>query len=112
MMDWMQKYSKVVRSLRSLKSTQPPPRVPKPAGFFTKEFQNISANNWILPKADVQGISGYFCQYCRTFSSRPIRDVGYDKTERQKHIYFHGHIGDDLPLDDMAVNILTNALNF
>lgn len=108
MMDWMQKFSKVVTSLNS---TRPQPRVPKPASFFTKEFQNISANNWILPKADVQGISGYFCQCCRTFSSRPIRDVGYDRTEKQKHIDFHGHIGDDLPLDDTAVNVLTNELN-
>lgn len=111
LIDWMQKYSKVVRSL---KPNQLLPSIPKTVSFFN-DFQNVSINSWIPPKADTEGISGYFCQYCRTFSSRFIRDVGYDKTERQKHIDFYNHVGDvgdDFALDNMAVNKLTDALNF
>ena len=58
-----------------------------------------------------------------TFTLRPIRDLGYDETEKGKHIDLHGEVDinkiqldsmdrSDAVLDDSAAYTLTNAVNY
>jgi hypothetical protein len=59
LLEWMQNYYTSVKSL-GLIHTQP--KVPPSAPLYPKPFKNTSPNYWILPIADIQGISGYFCR--------------------------------------------------
>lgn len=109
LLDWAIKHYTYVNSLGSIHTKS---KVPASALFFPKQRQNTSANHWTLPIADIQGISGYFCESCNIFSLRPILDLGYDMTEKYKHNDLHHHVGKDVSLDNASVNSLTNALNF
>jgi hypothetical protein len=93
------------------------------AGFQAAQLRNIYANNWILPKAEILGISGFFCRRCLTFTFRPIRQLGYDETEKGKHIDLHGCVDtnkiqldstdqSETPLEEIAGHQLTNAVNY
>ena len=56
-----------------------------------------------LPKTEIRGISAFFCRRCLTFTLRPIRDLGYDETEKGKHIDLHGEVDiNKIQLDSMA----------
>ena len=59
-----------------------------------------------------------------TFNLRPIRELGYDETEKGKHIDLHGDVdinkirtdstdhSTDAVLDDSACDVLKNAVNY
>ena len=89
--------------------------------FYPEDVKNTSSNYWNMPIADVQGVSGYFCKACNIFSSRLIRDIGCDRTEKSKHTDLHvikskqtglQVIDVDAPLNSITVAVLRNALNF
>ena len=52
---------------------------------YYRQLSDLHAYNWLLPKALVQGISGYLCENCKSFSLKPIFDLGYDMTMKSKH---------------------------
>ena len=49
------------------------------------ELYGLHSNYWRMSKYEIQGVSGYFCKRCLSFSSHFIRDLGYDKTAEGKH---------------------------
>lgn len=107
----------------TLNSIQTQDGLRQSAGLYTQKVKNIYANNWILPKTEIRGISAFFCRRCLTFTLRPIRDLGYDETEKGKHIDLHGDVDINMiqldsmdrsiaVLDDSAAYTLTNAVNY
>jgi hypothetical protein len=48
-------------------------------------FSDLLSNNWIFSKGAIQGISGYVCKICRTFSLKSVIVPGYDMTMERKH---------------------------
>ena len=137
LLEWMQNY---YIPLRSFISTHNPPlsnrrltfhHCPTVDSTFHRtcpqstlsilRIKNTSSNYWNMPIADVQGVSGYFCKACNIFSSRLIRDIGCDRTEKSKHTDLHvikskqtglQVIDVDAPLNSITVAVLRNALNF
>ena len=87
-----------------------------------QRFSDLISNNWIFSKRAIQGISGYVCEICRTFSFKPVIDPGYDMTMEKKHrcadspdrrSYIVLPIPSDIPdVDHWAAQTLLNQLNF
>lgn len=120
MQNWMKSFIELAKATNSIQTQS---GLRQSADFYFGQVKNIYANNWILPKTEIQGISAFFSRRCLTFTLRPIRDLGYDETEKGKHINLHGDVDinkiqldstdqSDAALDDIAGNILTNAVNY
>jgi len=119
MQNWMKNFIELANTVNSIQTQN---GLRQSAGLHAQQVKNMYANNWILPKTEIQGISAFFCRRCLTFTLRPIRELGYDETEKGKHIDLHGDIDinkiqidsmdrSDAALDDSACDILTNAVN-
>lgn len=54
----------------------------------TRELSNITSSFWLVPKDEIGGIIGYFCENCQAFELEFVRDIGYDKTAEARH-YCH-----------------------
>jgi hypothetical protein len=50
-----------------------------------KRYNDLVSYNWLYPRGAIQGISGYVCRKCQTFSLKMIIDPGHDMTMRAKH---------------------------
>jgi hypothetical protein len=48
-------------------------------------ISNLLDNYVLMPKSEVHGISGYFCEYCLTFHLSHIAKVGIDLTAPERH---------------------------
>lgn len=86
-----------------------------------KQVADLVSYNFLLSKSEIQGISGYVCKRCQTFSFRPILDLGYDMTMQVKHrceyqIQNNSYIISIPPniekVDEWAAQILRDHLNF
>jgi hypothetical protein len=85
-------------------------------------LSDLLSYNWLLPKGAIQGISGYICKRCQTFSLKAIIEIGYDMTMERKHrcvdsqdkrSYVIFPIPSDIQnIDDWAAQILLNHVNF
>jgi len=90
--------------------------------FCQQRFSDLLSNNWIFSKGAIQGISGYVCKICRTFSLKPVIDPGYDMTMEKKHrcadspnkrSYIVLPIPSNIPdSDHWAAQTLLNQVNF
>jgi hypothetical protein len=118
--NWIKKYTEFANSMTSV---QKQIGLSQAANFYAEQLKNIYTNYWILPKVEVRAISGYFCRRCKTFSLRPIRDVGFDLTEKAKHVCLQEDLDinkiqldsknlADSILRDELVGILKNHMNF
>ena len=82
----------------------------------------MRANNCIVPKAMIQGIRGYLCPHCLTFTHAPIKNTCYDMTEQTRHQCDSVRIRNFqtaqpqplylVNLEESILQILTNSLNF
>jgi hypothetical protein len=89
---------------------------------YDKSFSDLLSYNWLFPKGAIQGISGYVCKKCQTFSLKAIIDIGYDMTMERKHrcidspdkrSYIVLPIPSDIPIvDDWAAQCLLDQVNF
>jgi hypothetical protein len=87
-----------------------------------KRFSELVSYNWQFPRGAIQGISGYVCRKCQTFSLKMIIDPGYDMTMEAKHrcidsadkrSYNVLPIPSDTPnVDDWAARRLLDHLNY
>jgi hypothetical protein len=87
-----------------------------------QQLSDLLSNNWIFSKGAIQGISGYVCKICRTFSLKPVIDPGYDMTMEKKHrcldspnkrSYIVLPIPSDIPdVDHWTAQTLLNQVNF
>ena len=89
---------------------------------YDKQMNDIFYDNWLLPKSSIQGISGCLCKICKSFSLKPIFDLGCDMTMEGKHqcnneqggnnyLIFKPHSG-VLNIDQWAGVILLDYVNF
>jgi hypothetical protein len=53
--------------------------------FHVRQLSDIYSNFWLVPKYEIRGVSGYFCEKCQSFSSHFIRNEGYDMTAEARH---------------------------
>ena len=53
--------------------------------FHLRQLSDIYSNFWLVPKHEIGGISGYYCEKCQSFSSHFIRNEGYDITAEASH---------------------------
>ena len=92
-------------------------------GTCANQISNIQANNWIVPKSPLKGLSGYLCNKCLTFSMTPVLEPRYDITERERHrcsvdkvemdkVQSARTVQSDLELKNLTVGMLINAVNF
>jgi hypothetical protein len=52
---------------------------------YDKRISDLYSYNLVFPKGAAQGISGYICKKCQTFSFKAIFDPGYDMTMESRH---------------------------
>jgi hypothetical protein len=52
---------------------------------YDKRISDLYSYNLVFPKGAAEGISGYICKKCQTFSFKAIFDPGYDMTMESKH---------------------------
>jgi len=50
-----------------------------------RRISELLRQNFLVPWGAIQGISGYICKNCQTFSLKWILDIGYDMTVETKH---------------------------
>jgi hypothetical protein len=50
-----------------------------------RSLDDLLSRNWPLSKRSIQGLSGYLCEKCGSFSVKPIFDIGYDMTMQSRH---------------------------
>ena len=50
------------------------------------QLNDIYSSYWLIPRDSIQGLSGYICTICQTFSLKPIFNIGYDMTMHSRHI--------------------------
>jgi uncharacterized C2H2 Zn-finger protein len=89
---------------------------------YEKRYSDLLSYNWLIPRGDIHGISGYICKKCRTFSLKPIINPGYDMTMERKHrcaespdkrSYIVLPIPSNIPdVDYWAAQTLLNHINF
>jgi len=120
----MEEYMKIYTALaNSARSVQTQNALLQAVGTCANQISNIQANNWIVPKTRVKGLSGYLCNKCLTFSMIPVLEPGYDMTERERHRCSVDQVKmdkvqsarteqSDLELKNLTVGMLINALNF
>lgn len=107
----------------SARSQQTQNALAQAIGFCANQISNIQANNWIIPKIAVNGLSGYLCDKCLTFSMTPVLEPGYDKTERERHrcsidkaemdkLQSARTEQSDLELKNLTVGMMINSVNF
>lgn len=56
--------------------------------MLENQLRELHQHNWIIPRFHIQGLNGYICHLCNTFSFRPVMDLGYDLTMQCKHNCF------------------------
>jgi len=88
----------------------------------SRQLLDLQSNNWIIPKSQIFGISGYFCKRCQCFTFRFVRDPGYDRTAEAKHICDEQKVrsihavsirpSDAAANDNFFAKELWNSLNF
>jgi hypothetical protein len=89
---------------------------------YENRISGMVSYNWLFPRGAIQGISGYLCRKCQTFSLKMIIDLGYDMTMEAKHrcidsadkrSYTVLAIPSDNPnVDDWAARRLMDHLNY
>jgi hypothetical protein len=89
---------------------------------YEKRISDLLNHNLLFSKGAAQGISGYACKRCQTFSFKAIFDPGYDMTMESKHRCTESHykrsynvipIPPDIPdVDDWAAKYLLDQVNF
>ena len=50
-----------------------------------RQLSDVYSNHWLVPKHEIQGVSGYFCESCKSFDWCFIRSLGYDLTAQGRH---------------------------
>ena len=50
-----------------------------------RSLNDLLSRNWLLPKRSIQGLSGYLCDKCNSFSVKPIFNIGFDMTMQSRH---------------------------
>src|SRR6185503_18622184 len=55
-------------------------------GYCRKYISDLLSHNLLFPKRSVQGVSGHFCEKCRTLGLKPIFNLGFDETMESRHI--------------------------
>jgi hypothetical protein len=120
----MEEYMKIYTAFaNSARSVQTHNALLQVVGSYANQISNIQANNWIIPKIAVKGLSGHLCNKCLTFSMIPVQEPGYDMTERERHrcsvdkaemdkVQSARTEQSDLELKDLIVRMLINAVNF
>jgi hypothetical protein len=53
---------------------------------LSNTLNNITQNNVLIPLEEISGFSGYACPSCHTTIIVPIRDLGFDKTAKGRHV--------------------------
>lgn len=53
--------------------------------MYECEIARVRSESWIIPKDEIQGLSGYVCRRCNSVGFGPVRDIGYDMTMQAKH---------------------------
>ena len=119
MQDWMKTVTTYANSMNSLEAQN---RLEQSVSFLSNELANTRANNCIVPKAMIHGISGFLCPHCLTFTHALIKDPGYDMTEETRHQCDPVRIRNVqtaqpqqlylVNLEESILQILTNSLNF
>ncbi len=119
MQDWMKTVTTYANSMNSLEAQN---RLRQSVSFLSNRLANTRANNCIVPKAMIHGISGYLCPHCLTFTHALIKDPGYDMTEETRHQCDPVRIRNVqtaqpqqlylVNLEESMLQILTNSLNF
>jgi hypothetical protein len=89
---------------------------------YEKRFADLLLYNWLFPKGAIQGIGGYVCKKCQTFSLKAIFDPGYDMTRERKHRCNYSadkrsYIVFSIPsyiqnVDDWPAQTMLNQVNF
>jgi hypothetical protein len=77
--------------------------------FHVRQLSDIYSNFWLVPKNEIRGVSGYFCEKCQSFSSHFIRNEGYDITAEAKH---QCNWIKSIQTDIFWEQILLNSVNF
>ena len=76
---------------------------------YASQLSDLHSNFWMVPKNEIQGVSGYLCPKCNSFDWRFIRDIGYDKTAQGNHRCNIAKVGQN---SNDWEQILSRGLNF
>jgi len=89
--------------------------------FYRSRLALITSDYWLVPKNQIAGISGYFCERCQVFEQEFVRDIGYDKTAQARHWCDEDKVkskhklstnsSDIAARDDIWARILLNSIN-
>ena len=52
---------------------------------YQNQIASIRLHNWLIPKTEIRGLSGYLCRRCNRMGFSPIRDIGFDRTMKARH---------------------------
>lgn len=88
---------------------------------YEHELSRLKSENWIIPKNEIHGISGYVCKRCNSLGYEWVRSIGYDQTMQSKHKCDENKVNSIkmvsiLPsavwsIYDSAAGFIVNALN-
>jgi hypothetical protein len=86
------------------------------------QLNGVISANWLIPRESIQGLSGYICKLCQSFSLKPIFNIGYDMTMQSRHCCNEpaskrNYINFSLPSDNQntdvwAAQILFDHINY
>ncbi len=74
--------------------------------FNRNQLAFISSNYWLIPRNEIGGISGYFCERCSTFKVEFVRDIGYDKTAQARHCCDENEVKSKQKLSTMPSDVV------
>jgi len=90
--------------------------------YSQRQLNDVFSSYWLIPGDSIQGLSGYICKTCQTFSLKPIFNLGYDMTMQSRHRCNEpearrNYINFKLPpneqnTDDWAAQILFDHINY
>ena len=80
----LNEFGKILRELSNNRiETENVNYLKQQVNFHVRQLSDIYSNFWLVPKDEIRGVSGYFCEKCQSFSSHFIRNEGYDITAGQ-----------------------------
>lgn len=79
---------------------------------LSNTLNNITQNNVLIPLKEISGFSGYACPSCHTTIIVPIRDLGFDKTAKGRHVCRSERIEEIIKLPNRDHSFSTNLVPF
>jgi hypothetical protein len=79
---------------------------------LSNTLNNITQNNVLIPLEEISGFSGYACPSCQTTIIVPIRDLGFDKTAKGRHVCRSERIEEIIKLPNRDYSFSTYLVPF